>query len=30
LPQEFPLRLYQPVSVETLDGASNHTWIYLE
>jgi uncharacterized protein (TIGR03437 family) len=30
LPQNFPLRLYQAVSAETLDGASNHTWIYLE
>jgi uncharacterized protein (TIGR03437 family) len=30
LPQNFPVRLYQTVSAETLDGASNHTWIYLE
>jgi len=30
LPQDFPLRLYQAVSVETPDGDSNHLWIYLE
>jgi uncharacterized protein (TIGR03437 family) len=30
LPQDFPLRLYQAVSVETADGESNHLWIYLE
>jgi hypothetical protein len=30
LPQDFPLRLSQAVSVETPDGESNHLWIYLE
>jgi uncharacterized protein (TIGR03437 family) len=30
LPQDFPLRLYQTVSVETPDGDSNNLWIYLE
>jgi uncharacterized protein (TIGR03437 family) len=30
LPREFPLRLYQVVSAETPDGASNPVWIYLE
>jgi uncharacterized protein (TIGR03437 family) len=29
LPQDFPLRLYQPVSAETPGGESNHLWIYL-
>jgi len=30
LPQDFPLRLYQAISVETPDGNSNYLWIYLE
>jgi uncharacterized protein (TIGR03437 family) len=30
LAQDFPLHLYQSVSVETPDGASNYLWIYLE
>ena len=30
LPQDFPLHLYQTISVETADAVSNHTWIYLE
>ena len=30
LPREFPLRLYQAISVDTLEGASNYLWIYLE
>ena len=29
LPQDYGLRLYQPVWVETADGASNPHWIYL-
>jgi uncharacterized protein (TIGR03437 family) len=29
LPQEFPLRLYQAISVETPHGNSNYLWIYL-
>jgi uncharacterized protein (TIGR03437 family) len=30
LPQDFPLRLYQAISVETPHGNSNYLWIYLE
>jgi uncharacterized protein (TIGR03437 family) len=30
LPQDFPLRLYQAISVETPHGKSNYLWIYLE
>jgi hypothetical protein len=30
LPQDFPLRLYQVISAETAEGASNYSWIYLE
>ena len=30
LPRDFPLVLYQPVSVETRGAKSNHLWIYLE
>jgi uncharacterized protein (TIGR03437 family) len=30
LPQDFPLRLYQAISAETVDGASNPVWIYLQ
>jgi uncharacterized protein (TIGR03437 family) len=30
LPRDFPLRLYQVISAETPDGASNHLWLYLE
>jgi uncharacterized protein (TIGR03437 family) len=30
LPQDFPLRLYQSVLAETVNGDSNVLWIYLE
>ena len=30
LAKEFPLRLFQVLSAETPDGASNYLWIYLE
>ena len=30
LPRDFPLRLYQPISIDTPARASNHPWIYLE
>jgi hypothetical protein len=30
LPQDFPLHLYQTISVEMEDVVSNYTWIYLE
>ena len=30
LPQEFPLHLFQAISVDTPDTSSNYLWIYLE
>jgi uncharacterized protein (TIGR03437 family) len=30
VPQDFPLHLYQTISVETANAVSNHPWIYLE
>ena len=30
LPQDFGLRLYQTISVETPDASSNYLWIYLQ
>ena len=30
LPQDFPLRLYQAIAVETRREASNYIWIYLD
>ena len=30
LPRDFPLRLFQLVSIETPDGVSNSHWIYLD
>ena len=30
LPQDYPLHLYQTISVEAEDVVSNHNWIYLE
>jgi hypothetical protein len=30
LAQDFPLRLYQAILAETMDGDSNVLWIYLK
>ena len=30
LPQDFPLRLYQAVLADTVNGDSNVLWIYLD